>query len=196
MTDTTHNELNEAGLSRRRALQAGVGAGVGLVAWSGATITSIHGTPAYAAVCTQFTYQFESTDMSTNQSSGCATFSYNNSPPLAVKAGAYDWTVPGGGNFACADSAANCYTFTFPATDKCRLTIKVHKNKYRDSTVVFGKTTDVTSDDGVLEFCLPSAPFSAEFMALFNASPANTFWSVFITCISENSGSGCDLPTP
>lgn len=38
--------------SRRAALKAGVGAGVGLIAWSGPTITSLGGTPAYAQGCT------------------------------------------------------------------------------------------------------------------------------------------------
>ena len=36
------------GLSRRAALKAGVAVGVGAVAWSGASITSLGGTPAYA----------------------------------------------------------------------------------------------------------------------------------------------------
>jgi hypothetical protein len=39
-------------LTRRNALKAGVAAGVGVAAWSGATITSLGGTPAYAAGCT------------------------------------------------------------------------------------------------------------------------------------------------
>ena len=38
----------ESGLSRRNALRAGVAVGVGAVAWSGVTITSLGGTPAYA----------------------------------------------------------------------------------------------------------------------------------------------------
>ena len=41
-----------ATISRRTALKAGVGAGVGLAAWSGPTITSLGGTPAYALGCT------------------------------------------------------------------------------------------------------------------------------------------------
>lgn len=40
------------GVSRRAALKAGVGVGVGVVAWTGPTITSLGGTPAYAAGCT------------------------------------------------------------------------------------------------------------------------------------------------
>jgi hypothetical protein len=40
------------GISRRAALRAGVATGVGVAAWSGVTITSLGGTPAYAAACT------------------------------------------------------------------------------------------------------------------------------------------------
>jgi len=42
-----------AGFSRRNALKAGVAAGVGVAAWSGASITSLGGTPAYAVACSQ-----------------------------------------------------------------------------------------------------------------------------------------------
>ena len=54
-TSTTDgvNPAGDAGaLSRRTALKAGVAAGVGAVAWSGMSITSLGGTPAYAAGCT------------------------------------------------------------------------------------------------------------------------------------------------
>ena len=50
-----------SGSSRRAALKAGVGVGVGLIAWSGPTITSLGGTPAYAAGCT-FVQQFTLAD--------------------------------------------------------------------------------------------------------------------------------------
>lgn len=39
-------------VSRRAALKAGVGVGVGVAAWAGPTITSFGATPAYAAGCT------------------------------------------------------------------------------------------------------------------------------------------------
>jgi hypothetical protein len=42
----------KGGLSRRNALKAGVAVGVGVAAWSGASITSLGGTPAYAQGCT------------------------------------------------------------------------------------------------------------------------------------------------
>ena len=195
MTDITNSTI-----SRRRALQAGVGAGVGLVAWSGASITSMGGTPAYAAACTNFTLNFSVTDMSTNQSSGCATFTYNNSPPLDVKVKDYEFNVPNGGNFACADAPA-CYSFEFPSDETCTITIRVHRNHYADTTVIFGATTTATGGGGLLNFCLPAgggpAPtygtqvpagaFSPAFLG-DNVSP--TFWSVFVQCI-KTSQAGC-----
>jgi len=61
----THDEHDPADVddkpdttSRRRALKIGVGAGIGLAAWSGGSITSLGGTPAYAAGCT-FAIQIE-----------------------------------------------------------------------------------------------------------------------------------------
>jgi hypothetical protein len=53
ITDTGSN-----GFSRRNALKAGVAVGVGAAAWSGAAITSLGGTPAYATGCT-FAVQFD-----------------------------------------------------------------------------------------------------------------------------------------
>jgi len=43
---------DSSGLSRRNALKAGVAVGVGVAAWSGVSITSLGGTPAYAQGCT------------------------------------------------------------------------------------------------------------------------------------------------
>lgn len=204
MTDTAPNEFNEAGLSRRRALQAGVGAGIGLVAWSGATITSMGGTPAYAEACTNFTLNLAFVDMSTNQSSGCASFSYNNSPPIQVKApgngpNPYGWTVPGGGNFKCADTPG-CYQLTFPANETCKVEVKVHRNHYAESTVIIGATTSNSAAGGTLNFCLPSGSggptygtqdpptgFRSAFLG-DNVSP--TFWSVWIQCV-KTTQAGC-----
>lgn len=202
MTDSTI-PAEDAGISRRRALQAGVGAGVGLVAWSGPTITSLGGTPAYAAVCTNFTFSLAVTDMSTNQSSGCDTFSYNNSPPIQVKASGYGWDLPGGGNFQCADTPGTAYHFTFPTGDTCQVTIMVHRNHYSESTVIIGAKTVSQGTGGSLTFYLPSntgdgtpqqgCPFTDAFLTGIDSNVSPTFWSVWINCVSSTD-SGCDLP--
>jgi len=196
---------DHSGISRRRALQAGVAGGVGLIAWSGASITSLGGTPAYAAGCTNFTLNFSVTDMSTNQSSGCATFTYNNSPPLDVKVKNYEFNVPNGGNFACADAPA-CFSFTHPADETCTITIRVHRNHYADTTVIFGATTTSTSGTTPTPFCLPagggtspaystqdpSGHFNAAFLG-DNVSP--TFWSVFVQCVKTSQAGCLNQPT-
>lgn len=198
-------DITDTTISRRRALQAGVGAGVGLVAWTGPTITSLRGTPAYAAVCSNFTFSLAVTDMSTNQSSGCDTFTYNNSPPIQVKASGYGWDLPGGGNFQCADTPGTAYHFTFPTTDTCKVTIMVHRNHYSDSTVIIGAKTISEGSGGSLTFYLPSdggqtipqqgCPFTSAFL---NDNVSATFWSVWINCV-KTSDTGCtlpDIPTP
>jgi hypothetical protein len=54
--NVNNEEGVKSGTSRRTALKAGVAAGVGVVAWSVPSITSIGGTPVYAAGCTFVTY--------------------------------------------------------------------------------------------------------------------------------------------
>ena len=44
--------IRSPGINRRNLLKGAAAAGVGVVAWSSPSITSIGGTPAYAAVCT------------------------------------------------------------------------------------------------------------------------------------------------
>ena len=53
MSDESIESAGKRSISRRTALKAGVAGGVGLAAWSGATITSLGGTPAYALSSTQ-----------------------------------------------------------------------------------------------------------------------------------------------
>ncbi len=52
MNDESTESVAKRRLSRRTALKTGAAVGVGVAAWSGATVTSLGGTPAYAAGCT------------------------------------------------------------------------------------------------------------------------------------------------
>lgn len=47
-----NEKTNDSSTTRRNALKAGVGFGVGVAAWSAPSITSLGGTPVYAAGCT------------------------------------------------------------------------------------------------------------------------------------------------
>jgi hypothetical protein len=112
----------KSGLSRRNALKAGVAVGVGAAAWSGVSITSLGGTPAYAAGCTgartftltncdsadsrsgtQFAYQGM-------QATGDANFFISDPPPST------------GTN--CQDFAALNTAFVFPAGFECRIVVR------------------------------------------------------------------------
>lgn len=69
--EAPHVELNDRAASRRHALKVGVGLGVGAIAWTGPTITSVGATPGYAAGCTFAVERVLSDDRNTDQSDGC-----------------------------------------------------------------------------------------------------------------------------
>jgi hypothetical protein len=78
MTDQTIETSDESRISRRNALKAAVGAGVGAVAWTGPKITAFGATPAYAAGCTFVeTFDFYGGYQPTNSRSDCQTFGNN-----------------------------------------------------------------------------------------------------------------------
>jgi hypothetical protein len=116
-----------AGFSRRNALKAGVAAGVGVAAWSGATITSLGGTPAYAVGCT-FVVKLDLSDgcRNTDNASGCTSppsgfirFRYHTLKTTGLPSG-YTITHNIGEGVCCTDTLANrTATLTFPAGITC-----------------------------------------------------------------------------
>jgi hypothetical protein len=114
-----------SGFSRRNALKAGVAAGVGVAAWSGATITSLGGTPAYAAGCT-FVVKLDLSNgcRNTDNASTCASppsgfirFRYHTLKSTGFPAG-YTLTQNIGEGTCCTD-ANNTAVLTFPAGITC-----------------------------------------------------------------------------
>ena len=108
MSEDVEHERPEQknGTSRRAALKAGVGIGVGLVAWSGPTITSLGGTPAYAQGCT-FVVRVNLSGgcRNTDQSSGCPAgqpFRYHTLVSAGLPAG-YAVTNPIAEGTCCGD---------------------------------------------------------------------------------------------
>lgn len=186
MTDQSIEITDESRISRRNALKVAVGAGVGAVAWTGPQITSFGATPAYAAGCTGFTLNVAFTDLSTNQSSGCDTFSYNNSPDLDNKIPTeYNSGLPGGGNFHCADentATSGCYTFTFPSDEYCQIEIKVAENGDGLTGPYYGEVS-VEGTGGSIEYCLPEAPFANTISGSPYTVNPNTRWNVFLQCV-------------
>ncbi len=108
-------EPEARGLSRRNALKAGVAAGVGIAAWSGASITSLGGTPAYAAGCTGAIPPVDISGGCRNTTQSTDPFSYQALSPSGLPSGFSFTAVPN--NTPCADNFAG--TFTFPDTLTC-----------------------------------------------------------------------------
>lgn len=119
LTEGGAPEATKGGLTRRNALKAGVAVGVGAAAWSGVSITSLGGTPAYAAGCTGFeTFALnkcDSTDSSSSaqfryqgmQATGDPDFFVQNPPPST--------------GTDCDKFAALNVEFVFPAGYECRI---------------------------------------------------------------------------
>ena len=156
MTDIAdHTTLDDAGLSRRRALQAGVAAGVGLVAWSGPTITSMGGTPAYAAGCTGFTVNEFAENRNTNQGGGCNPFRYQNDSGITLPANyTWDWTVN--------ECPGNVVNFDYPTGISCSVDIYLYRSsggagEYQDYYALY--TYDLPDSGG--SFALPNASVNA-----------------------------------
>jgi hypothetical protein len=112
--------------SRRNALKAGVALGVGAAAWSGATITSLGGTPAYATPgCTGVVVlDLSGGCRNTDQANSCAT------PPLNQSK--WRWHTLNNTGFpsgysvnpniaegTCCTDAGNTATLNFPSGQTC-----------------------------------------------------------------------------
>ena len=65
------------GLSRRNALKAGVATGVGVAAWSGMSITSLGGTPAYASACSGLGPPIPLLDCRNTDQGNCSSVRYH-----------------------------------------------------------------------------------------------------------------------
>ena len=112
------------GTSRRSALKIGLGAGVGVAAWSGATITSLGGTPAYASGCT-FIIKLDLSGgcRNTDQASG-AEFGYHELKSTGLPTG-YSLTTNISEGTACnAPLAQRTPVLTFPAGITCKVTVR------------------------------------------------------------------------
>ena len=112
--------------SRRAALKAGVAAGIGLAAWTGPTITSIGGTPAYAATCTNFTVNTTSADRNTNQGN-CSGNGINYvKDPFNLPAGYLLDLSTFDQNGHCSNTAFTT-SLTFPAKFTCTVNFRVYR---------------------------------------------------------------------
>ena len=169
-----------SGSSRRAALKAGVGVGVGLIAWSGPTITSLGGTPAYAAGCTFIVrVNLSGGCRNTDQQSGCL-FGYHTIDTSTLPAGyAISPIIPEG---TCCTASFDS-TLTFPAGITCTVVIRFHGPPQCSpesfiTALVYGPESDgslVVSFD-----CPPVNPF-----------PSNGQYTINLTCATTGAPPGC-----
>jgi hypothetical protein len=126
VTNDNERGPGSSALSRRAALRAGVAAGVGVAVWSGATITSFGGTPAYAAACTGAIPPVNVSGgcRNTTQASGCDPFGYQ--PFDFPNVSGYELSnAPN--NTCCNVNTAG--TLTHPAGTTCTLVFTFYDSK-------------------------------------------------------------------
>lgn len=123
MTDQPIETADESRISRRSALKAAVGAGVGAVAWTGPQITSFGATPAYAQGCTGFTVDEFADDRNTNQGSCTGKkFRYQDDSGITLPTNyTWDWTT-----LECPDNVVN---FDYPDGITCSVDIYLYRSE-------------------------------------------------------------------
>jgi hypothetical protein len=183
--------------SRRNALKAGVAVGVGAVAWSGATITSLGGTPAFAvAGCTGvITIDLSGGCQNTDQSSGCSPageFRYHTlhtvSPPFSLANNPAEGTC-------CQTVAANKPVLSWTTPN---LTCTAHVelwdgglSKCRNSTGTLLVNDHQTTVGG------PGGGSVTINMTCFQFTNGNktpggdTFWKIYANCASNGAPESC-----
>ncbi len=149
------------GVSRRAALRAGAAAGIGVAAWSGATITSLGGTPAYAVGCTFVVRITLEGCRNTDQGSCAGDFRYH---PLTSNVAGYTLTnnVPNG--TCCLDNWITTLNFPTPGIT-CKAEIRFALPPQCTGTPQ-GTFPLGTSSDGSLEMvltCPTVIPSSAQY---------------------------------
>jgi hypothetical protein len=168
--------------SRRTALKAGVGVGVGLLAWSGPTITSLGGTPAYAVGCTfatnvNLTGGCRNTDQAECGGDG-STIAYHPITPTLPPGYSVSTNI---GNQFCNGVAGPTVTVTYPAGITCTVTMRIAQPPACTRTLetfVFGP--DSTSP---LVFTLPNA-------AQTGVLPSNSQYQLTLQCVTTGA-QGC-----
>jgi hypothetical protein len=165
------------GFSRRNALKAGVAAGVGVAAWSGATITSLGGTPAYAVGCTGAVIidLLDPSCRNTDNASGCMFGYHTLKSGLPTGYGIVN-NIPEG--TACCDDHVS--QFTFPSGMTCQVVLQFNGPSCAGpsrGTLTFGPESDGSLD--ITFSCLPVDPGS------------NAFYSAKATCFTTGTPPSC-----
>lgn len=133
MTNEALESQDESRLSRRNALRAAVGVGVGAVAWSGPQITSFGATPAYAVGCTFAVEFFLERDRNTDQSNECQpgfgfhVFNLNHTNETPKGPLPPDFNIsPNVPSPRRCNFTRYPMVMTFPSNLECNVSIRVH----------------------------------------------------------------------
>jgi hypothetical protein len=172
------------GLSRRAALKAGVGVGVGVVAWSGPTITSLGATPAYAAGCTFVVNIDLSGGCRNTDQRSCAAFGYH---PLK------DTGLPSGYSLTNNVPEGTCCTenwtpvLHFPDGMQCAVTLEFSLPPNCTGTVQKSKVIGPETDGAInipLSCYDEIGPVTGEF-------PSQTQYMITAKCNTEGAAPEC-----
>lgn len=184
-TESGLDEASESGgTTRRSALKLGVGAGVGLAAWSGASITSLGGTPVYAAGCT-FVINIDLSDgcRNTDQGncpSGNPLFSYHTLKQTGYPTGySLANNVPEG--TCCQDNWTP--VLNFPAGITCRVVVK-HAAPPNCTGTVVGSYVAGPSSSGMLAIPLMCVTNGGSY-------PQNTQYTIIAKCNTTGAPIDC-----
>lgn len=207
ITPVDETQTEGTGFSRRNALKLGVAAGVGAVAWSGLSITSLGSTPVYAAQCTfAIDRRISGGDRNTDQSDGCRNyggqsgtgFGYHelsvfSNMPSGFSIFNLETNAPGGWGSQVCSTQANPYdlTLTYPSNLDCKIQVQFI-NPAGGGTLMHTFTAQVTasSDNGTTETDTWHLPTGPEVFAT-GTYPASTRYALFLRCVGEGDDPAC-----
>ncbi len=167
------------GVSRRAALRAGAAAGIGVAAWSGASITSLGGTPAYAVGCTFVIRITLEGCRNTDQGNCAGNFRYH---PLTSDVTGYTLSnnVPNG--TCCLDNWVTTLNFPTPGiTCKAEIRFREPPNCTGTAHGTFPLGPEEGSSDGSLEMVLECP----------TVIPSNSQYSIVATCTTTGAPEEC-----
>jgi hypothetical protein len=184
--------------SRRNALKVGAAAGVGIAAWSGASITSLGGTPAYAAAagCTGvIKLDLSGGCRNTDQSSGCSPAGEFRYHTLNTVAAPFSLANNPAEGTCCQTVAANQPVLSWSTPN---LTCKTHVELWDGGNSKCVNRTGVLLVNAVKEGVGgPSGGNVTIDMSCFQFTNGNktpggdTFWQIYANCASNGAPEGC-----
>jgi len=189
------DSAEKGSFSRRNALKAGVAVGVGAAAWSGATITSLGGTPAFAGTgCTGVIHvDLSGGCRNTDQGTPCpggGEFRYHTlnsvSPPFSLANNPIEGT--------CCDeiSPQPVLSWTTPNVT-CKVHIQIYSGgleKCRDKTgpLLVDQSSTTVGGAGGGQVTVPMSCFGYEDGVKL---PSNSFYTIFANCASNGAPQSC-----